>query len=65
VLTLRDIQAHLAEIHGTQVSPDLISRIADAVLDDVKAWQTRPLDGVYAIVCRRECSTSAMPRNRE
>jgi putative transposase len=49
-LTVRDIQGHLAEIYGTQVSPDLISRITDAVLDDVKAWQTRPLDAVYAIV---------------
>jgi transposase-like protein len=49
-LTVRDIQAHLEEIYGTHVSPDLISQISDAVLDDVKAWQTRPLDAVYAIV---------------
>jgi putative transposase len=49
-LTVREIQGHLAEIYGTEVSPDLISRITDAVLDDAKAWQTRPLDPVYAIV---------------
>lgn len=49
-LSVREIQGHLAEIYGTDVSPDLISRVTDAVLADVKAWQTRPLDGVYAIV---------------
>jgi putative transposase len=49
-LTVREIQGHLAEIYGTEVSPDLISRITDAVLEDAKAWQTRPLDPVYAIV---------------
>lgn len=49
-LTVRDIQGHLAEIYGTDVSADMISRITDAVLADVKAWQSRPLDGVYAVV---------------
>ena len=49
-LTVREIQGHLAEIYGTEVSPDLISKITDAVLDDVKAWQTRPLEAVYPIV---------------
>jgi putative transposase len=49
-LTVREIQGHLAEIYGTDVSPDLISKITDAVLEDAKAWQTRPLESVYAIV---------------
>ena len=49
-LTVREIQGHLAEIYGTEVSPDLISKITDAVLDDVRAWQTRPLEALYAIV---------------
>jgi putative transposase len=49
-LTVREIQGHLAEIYGTDVSPDLISKITDAVLEDVKAWQTRPLEAVYPIV---------------
>ena len=49
-MTVRDIQSHLAEIYGTDVSPDMISRITDGVLADVKAWQTRPLDGVYAVL---------------
>jgi putative transposase len=49
-LTVREIQAHLAEVYGTEVSPELISKITDAVLDDVKAWQGRPLEAVYPIV---------------
>jgi putative transposase len=49
-LTVREIQGHLAEIYGTEVSPELISKITDAVLEDVKAWQTRPLEAVYPIV---------------
>jgi putative transposase len=49
-LTVREIQAHLEEIYGTQVSPDLISTVTDAVLDEVRAWQSRPLDAVYPIV---------------
>jgi putative transposase len=49
-LSVREIQGHLAEIYATEVSPDLISRVTDAVLADAKAWQTRPLERVYAIV---------------
>lgn len=49
-MSVRDIQAHLAEIYGTEVSPDLISRVTDAVADEVQAWQTRPLDPVWPIV---------------
>ena len=49
-LTVREIQGHLAEIYGTEVSPDLISKITDTVLADAKAWQNRPLERVYPIV---------------
>lgn len=49
-MTVRDIQGHLEELYGVDVSPDLISRITSAVMDDVRAWQTRPLDRVYPIV---------------
>jgi putative transposase len=49
-LSTREIQGYLVEIYGTEVSPDLISRITDAVIEDAKLWQTRPLDSVYAIV---------------
>jgi len=40
----RDIAAHPQEIYGVQVGRDLISRVTDAVMDDVRAWQQRPLD---------------------
>lgn len=49
-MTTREIQGHLEEIYGVEVSPDLISTVTDAVIDEVKAWQTRPLDEVYPIV---------------
>lgn len=49
-MTVRDIQGHLHELYGVDVSPDLISRVTDAVVDEVKAWQNRPLDPVWPIV---------------
>ncbi|CAD6881303.1 Mobile element protein [Methylomonas albis] len=49
-LTVREIQAHLLEIYHTEVSPTLISSVTDAVLEEVSAWQTRPLDPIYPIV---------------
>ena len=49
-MTVREIQGHLAELYGTDVSPDLISRVTDAVLDEVREWQNRPLDPVYPVV---------------
>ncbi len=49
-MTVRDIQHHLARTLGTELSHDTISKITDAVLEEVKAWQNRPLDPVYPIV---------------
>jgi putative transposase len=49
-LTVRELQGHLQEIYGIEVSPDVISRITDAVLEDAKAWQNRPLERLYPIV---------------
>jgi putative transposase len=49
-MTVRDIQGHLEELYGLEVSPDLISRATSAVLDDVVAWQGRPLESVYPVV---------------
>jgi putative transposase len=49
-LSTRDIEAHLAEIYGVKVGRDLISRVTDAVMDEVRAWQQRPLDDVYPVV---------------
>jgi putative transposase len=49
-MTVRDIADHLAELYGIEVSPDTISSVTDAVLEDVQAWRTRPLDAVFPIV---------------
>jgi len=49
-MTTREIQGHLEEIYGVDVSPTLISNITAAVIDEVKAWQSRPLESVYPIV---------------
>jgi putative transposase len=49
-MTVREIQSHLEEMYGTEVSPTLISSVTDAVIEEVKAWQARPLDTLYPIV---------------
>lgn len=49
-MTTREIQGHLEEMYQVEVSPALISNVTDAVIEEVKAWQTRPLDAVYPIV---------------
>jgi putative transposase len=49
-MTQREIQGHLEEIYGVEISPSLISTVTDAVLDEVRAWQARPLDAVYPIL---------------
>ncbi|WP_448642911.1 IS256 family transposase [Geodermatophilus sp. URMC 63] len=49
-MTVRDIQAHLAEIYDLTVSPDLISTITDSVLEEVAEWQSRPLDRVWPVI---------------
>jgi putative transposase len=49
-MTTGDIQAHLAEIYDTDISRDTISRITDAIMEDLQAWQSRPLDAVYPVI---------------
>jgi putative transposase len=49
-MTQPEIQGHLEEIYGVEISPSLISTVTDAVLDEVRAWQARPLDSVYPIL---------------
>jgi transposase-like protein len=49
-MTVREIQGFLKEQYGTEVSTDLISDVTDAVMEDVKAWQARPLDPMYPLV---------------
>jgi len=59
-MTTRDIQGHLEELYGVEVSPTLISTSPDAVLDEVRAWQNRPLDAVY-----RSCTWTLVVKMRE
>jgi len=49
-MTCREIKAHLEEIYGVEVSPDNISTVTDAVIDEVRLWQQRPLDPLYPIL---------------
>src|SRR6201989_2401780 len=49
-MTVREIRGHLEELYGIDVSPDLISAVTDAVLDEVAEWQNRPLDICYPLV---------------
>jgi putative transposase len=49
-MSTRDIQSQLEEFYGTEISPSLISKLTDKVLDGVKEWQARPLDDIYAVL---------------
>ena len=49
-MSTRDIQAHVGELYGVTISPELVSVVTDSVIDEVRAWQSRPLESTYAIV---------------
>jgi len=49
-MSTREIQGHLAEIYQVEISPSLISEVTDAVLEEVKAWQSRPLESLYPVL---------------
>ncbi len=49
-MSTRDIQAHIEELYGIEISPELVSAVTDAVLEEVTAWQNRPLEATYALV---------------
>lgn len=49
-MSVRDIEGHLSELYGTVISPELISRVTEAVREDIVAWQARPLEARYAII---------------
>jgi putative transposase len=49
-MTTREIQSHLQELYGTEISPQLVSQVTDGVLELAKAWQSRPLEAVYPVV---------------
>lgn len=49
-MSTRDIQAHILDLYGLEISPDLVSTVTAAVHEEVKAWQSRPLEATYAVV---------------
>jgi putative transposase len=49
-MTVRDIQHHLARTIGTELPHETISKITDSVLEEVNAWQSRPLEEIYPII---------------
>lgn len=49
-MSTRDIQAHVGELYGIEISPELVSAVTDSVIDEVTSWQNRPLEATYAIV---------------
>lgn len=49
-MTTEDIRSHLEEMYWVDVSPTLISRATDTIIDQVRLWQNRPLDDIYPIV---------------
>jgi putative transposase len=61
-LSTRDIQAYLGELYGVEVGRDLISRVTDAVMEDARAWASRPLDDIYPIVFL-DCLVLGPPRH--
>ena len=49
-MSTREIQGHLRDLYGIDVSPDLISAVTDAVLEEVTEWQNRPLEALYPLI---------------
>lgn len=67
-MTVRDIQEHVSELYGTEISRDLISSMTDSVLEDVTEWRSRPLEALYPIVFIdgfvAKCRLDGQVRNR-
>jgi putative transposase len=61
-MTVRDIQDHLAEIYDIDVSPDLISKITDAVIEEVREWQARPLEPIWPVITRSSARSATPAR---
>jgi putative transposase len=49
-MSVREIQSHLRDLYGVEVSPDLVSAVTDAVLDEIAEWQNRPLEALYPLI---------------
>jgi putative transposase len=61
-MTVREIQGHLLELYGLEVSPDLISTVTDAVLETVAEWQNRPLEAMYPLVSSTRCASKSVTK---
>jgi hypothetical protein len=61
-MTVREIQGHLADLYGIEMSPDLISAVTDAVLDEISEWQNRPLEPLYPLVFFDAIGQGPIPR---
>ncbi len=61
-MSAREIVGHLRDLYGIDVSPDLVSTVTDAVLDEIAAWQARPLEPVYPLVFCKRCSAHTLFR---
>jgi putative transposase len=60
-MSTRDIRAHLREMYDVEVSPDLISRVTDAVVEELAEWQSRPLDRVYPVKVPMDAGVAISP----
>src|SRR3954465_12315012 len=67
-MSTREIVGHLRELYGIEVSPDLVSAVTDAVLDEIAAWRARPLEPVYPLIffdaLRVKIREEALVRNK-
>ena len=63
-MSTREIQGHLRELYGLDVSPDLLSAVTDAVLEEVTEWQNRPLEALYPTRSASRCATRAPSATR-
>src|SRR5215471_15809614 len=61
-MSTREIVGHLRELYGIEVSPDLISAVTDAVLEEVTTWQARPLEPVYPLIFLMPCGSRCAMR---
>jgi putative transposase len=49
-MSTREIQGHLEEMYGVEISPALVSQVTEAVIEELKGWQNRPLEAIYPII---------------
>ncbi len=63
-MTIREIQGHLAELYRLEVAPELISWVTEAVLEEVTAWQNRPLETMYPLVFFERCACKSATKGR-